>query len=167
MAKGEDKKSQSGSVNHKAEIIEIEQELSSVNPNIFKGVPPSKKNEIIQAIRKVSITTERHHSGPLPDAETITQYNAVIPNGADRIMQMAEKQQDHRMQLENKAIKHQLSESSRGQIFGFVLCLISLSIAGYLVYTDREISGSLLGGSTIVSLTTIFVLGKKESSPKG
>ena len=32
-----------------------------------------------------------HHSGPLPSPETLRQYNDIVPDGAERIMAMAER----------------------------------------------------------------------------
>lgn len=72
----------------KAEIIELEQELLSVNPRIFDGIKKDKKEEILRSF-SITLIQEKSHSGPLPDAETLIQYNSVIPNGADRIMSMA------------------------------------------------------------------------------
>ena len=39
---------------------------------------------------------QRFHSGPLPSPSDLAQYNAIISNGADRIMTMAEKEQEAR-----------------------------------------------------------------------
>ena len=147
----------------KSEIIEIEQELKEINPNVFDGINARKKVELLQTFRKVSVV-EKHHSGPLPDSDTIIAYDSVIPNGADRIMIMAEKQQDHRIAMENKVVGHQLGESRLGQIFGFVLCMISLGCSTYLGYSGHEAIGAVMGGTTIIGLATIFVLGKKPKN---
>jgi uncharacterized membrane protein len=47
------------------------------------------------------------HSGYLPDPLSLSAYDELIPNGADRIMKMAEKQQEHRMKIESTAIGRQ------------------------------------------------------------
>ncbi|KAF2515080.1 DUF2335 domain-containing protein [Flavobacterium salilacus subsp. salilacus] len=150
----------------KLEISDIEQEITAVNPNLFQGINPKKKAEILQTINKAVSITAKHHSGPLPDSETMIEYNSVIPNGADRIMIMAEKQQDHRISMENKVVGHQLKESSRGQLFGFILSIISLLVSGILAYTGHETTGGIIGGATIISLAGIFVLGRFKSDRK-
>ena len=86
------------------ELIELENELITINPNIFQGINPKKKEELLR-IFSVSMIQEKSHSKPLPDAETLIKYNSVIPDGADRIMKMAEKQQHHRMQLKIRLLK--------------------------------------------------------------
>lgn len=142
-----------------SEIVQIEQELTELNPKVFEGIPVRKKHEIIRTM--VSI---KHHSGPLPDPETLTQYNLVIPNGAERIMIMAEKQQEHRMSLETKAISSQLKQSGMGQNFGFALSLSIIVASVYLASIGHETTACVLGGATIVSLAIIFVLGKRPKS---
>ena len=39
-------------------------------------------------------------AGPIPPPELLAEYDQVIPNGAERILSMAEKQSDHRMRME-------------------------------------------------------------------
>ena len=79
-------------------IKKVEQELIKVNPTIFKGVNPEKKNEIVREFLRVEQRIElTHHSGPLPPPEVLEKYNSAVTNGADRIMLMAEKQQEHRL----------------------------------------------------------------------
>lgn len=151
-----------------SEIIEIEEQLEHLNPDLFKGIDAEKKGEILQTISKVSMmsVTQNHHSGPLPSSETMVEYNSVIPNGADRIMIMAEKQQEHRMIIEKKAIGSQLSQSKNGQIFGFILCLIIIIASTYLGSTGHETIGSILGSTTIIAMASIFVLGKLNNPKK-
>lgn len=149
----------------RSEIVEIKEELESLNPHIFDGVDETKKGELLRTFSQMTLSvTERHHSGPLPSAETLIQYNSVIPNGADRIMIMAEKQQNHRMALEDKAVTSQLSQSKIGQIFGFILCLLALSASTYLGCTGHEAIGTIIGSTTIIAMASIFVLGKRSNS---
>lgn len=80
----------SGEKGDSPQLIQLEQEIISENPKLFEGITPKKKQELLKAISFTSIQ-QRTHSGPLPDAETLIKYDSVIPNGADRIMKMAEK----------------------------------------------------------------------------
>jgi len=43
-------------------------------------------------------------SGPLPPPEALEKFNAVIPNGADRIVKMAEAEQAHRHEYEKSGL---------------------------------------------------------------
>lgn len=114
MAKQNMKKASSSNTDQKSvELTEIEQELTTVNPEIFHGVNQKKKEEILRSI-SITMVQERTHSGPLPDPESLVRYNSVITEGANRIMKMAEKQQEHRMALETKIITNQTKQSVLG-----------------------------------------------------
>lgn len=102
-----------------------------------------------------------YRSAPLPPPEELNKYNDVVQNGAERIIKMAENQQQHRMNLEVMAVTSQLKESSRGQIFGFIIGLAG--IIGSLVIANNgfETAGSIIGSTSLVGLVSVFVLGKK------
>jgi uncharacterized membrane protein len=47
----------------------------------------------------------RHHSGPIPAPQDLFQYDQLIPGAADRIIAMAEREQAHRMNIEDMATR--------------------------------------------------------------
>lgn len=145
------------------ELKDIEKGLTNVNPEIFKGIPQKKKMEILHGLSVVSIQ-HSSFSGPIPDAETLIKYNSVIPDGADRIMKMAENQQSHRINIESKIIKSQSSESKLGQIFGLVIGLVGIVCGTYLAANGNPTVGGIIAGGTVVSLVSVFVIGKREQS---
>lgn len=144
----------------KAELKEVEEALKSFDSKIFKGINNDQKRRLLETF-SLTITeiTEQSHSGPIPDPESLEHYNNIIPNGADRIMQMAEKQQQHRFSIENKAIKSQTSQSMKGQIFGFIISLFCIIGGIYLTMNNYPIQGGGLIAIT-VSITAIFVIKK-------
>jgi len=38
-------------------------------------------------------------AGPLPLPNVLREYDSIVPNAADRIIKMAEKQEDHRISI--------------------------------------------------------------------
>src|ERR1044071_433710 len=50
----------------------------------------------VQVIRRIT----SFHSTPLPDAETLNAYAKLIPNGADRVMTLVERESAHRQRHE-------------------------------------------------------------------
>lgn len=152
------------------DLKKIEQQLVKANPTIFKGIPEQKKTEILRMF-SMSLSVEQiierkitAHQGPLPQWEDLKKYGQIIPNGADRIMTMAEKQQEHRMALENKAIGEQLSQSKRGQIFGLLIGLTAIIGGVVCIMTGHEWSGAFLGGGGLTGLVSVFVIGKNKQS---
>jgi uncharacterized membrane protein len=77
-------------------------------------------------------------AGPLPPAEELAKYNLIIPNGADRIMAMAEKEQIHRHEMESIDIKSAPSQIKRGQLSALSIVMGSLVLTGYLFYLGKD-----------------------------
>ncbi len=78
-------------------------------------------------VRQLTITAtaeERRISGPIPPPDILAEYERVVPGAADRILTMAEGQQKHRHQLENKVTDHNIDRTNRGQKLTFVLSLV-------------------------------------------
>ena len=148
------------------ELETIEKQLIKVNPKLketLKGLNNNKKREILLSIYQFSIK-ESFHSGPIPDAESLKEYDETIPDGANRIMIMAEKQQEHRISIENKVISSQLNQSKRGQSFGLIIAIIGIIAASFLGYNDKKTVGGIIGGGTVISLVAVFVTGKRKQN---
>jgi uncharacterized membrane protein len=62
-------------------------------------------------LRTVSIEV----SGPIPSPQVLRQYDGIVPDGANRIVRLAEDQIHHRQSME-----------ARGQVFTFALALTTL-----------------------------------------
>jgi uncharacterized membrane protein len=121
---------------------------------------PSVSDEQKETLIEVTQVRSSSFSGPLPPPEILEHYNGVVENGAERIMKMAENQASHRMKLEDKAVTSQLSQSKKGQIFGFIIALLLIASSVYCAFSGYESLGKILGGSTILGLVAIFVTGK-------
>ena len=66
---------------------------------------------------------ERSFSGPLPPPEYLDAYEKTLPGAPDRILVMAEKQVDHRIDVEKTIVKKKFNQSTLGQIIGAILIL--------------------------------------------
>ena len=126
-------------------------------PDIFQNIPSDKREAFIKEIS--SITIMKSHSGPLPDPNTLKAYNELIPNGADRVMIMAENQQKHRIEIESSVIKDQILQSRRGQIFAFLIGVIGIICGGVVAYSGHDTVGGIIAGTTVVSLVGAFIAG--------
>jgi uncharacterized membrane protein len=95
--------------------------------------------------------------GPIPSPELLAKYNKIIPNAADRILKMAEKQQDHRHHLEKVVIESNIKRSNRGLILGFVLTLV-FGISGVnLILNGKSTDGFVLTLAPLATLAGVFV----------
>jgi len=115
-----------------------------------------------------SIATVTHQevsfSGPLPHPALLARYNEVIPNGAERIMAMAERQSIHRESLEAQVVAGNVDSQARGSLYAFIICLVT--IVGGFVLTGMGIS--VIGVSAIIgslaTLAGVFIISKREQA---
>ena len=101
-------------------------------------------------------------SGPLPHPDLLAKYNAVLPDAAERIMRMAEKQADHRRALEARIVGNNTFNQTLGQVFGFLLALVAIVGGLYLITMGASIIGltSVLGA--LAALVMVFIKGRNS-----
>lgn len=143
------------------------------SPTPYQGIDgvvysTSQDNDIVEqvVISKTEIT-----SGPLPHPDLIEKYNNVIDNGAERIMRMAELQQENRF-AERKEIREtnreialsKLDYFKRGQIMGFILAIALLGLATLFVFTGHEKIAYVVMSVGAVSLVGLFIQSLTEKS---
>lgn len=76
-----------------------------------------------QVARTVAV---QQWSGPLPAPADLEKFNQLIPNGAERILAMAEREQAHRIEYERLGLPATIRESRRGQILGSIISLAAV-----------------------------------------
>jgi uncharacterized membrane protein len=84
------------------------------------------------------------------------------PNGAERILAMAERQSAHREALETAVIKGNIAAQTRGSYFAFVLGIVTIVGGMLLIYSGRSISGLAAIISAMTGLGGVFVYTKIE-----
>ena len=122
-------------------------------------LPTSEKKERLISLVKAEFMTV--HKGPLPDPETLRQYSEIIPNGADRVMKMAEDQLAHRIKIESKVIGSQTLESKLGQIFALIIGLSFLAGGVWVILEGHSVAGTILSTVDIVALVSVFIYGRQ------
>lgn len=113
------------------------------------------------------IETSISFSGPLPPPAVLDGYEQVCPGAADRILRLAEKEQDHRQLIESKDQAADATLSSNGMKCAAFLA--TLSIGGGIVIalaTQYPVVGLGFCGTSIAALVGAFLAssgkGKKE-----
>jgi uncharacterized membrane protein len=77
--------------------------------------------------------------GPIPPPGILAGYNNVIPNGADRVIKMAEQEQAHRHNIETTIVGKESFEKRVGLVFAFILALSVLGVSSYLlIFTEKS-----------------------------
>ena len=139
-------------------LAELIQEAS---PEALNAIPSGERTKLA----KVTIEQTRfsYRSGMLPEPSELAAYNAIIPQGADRIMKMAEAQSAHRIDLERSVVGSQQKTESRGQWFGFIIALFFGACGLYAALNGQPWFGGVIAGTTLVSLVGTFVYSNRQS----
>lgn len=126
---------------------------------------PVQRGELRQVLRAAFIS--ERHAGPLPDPRSLERYRDLIPNGAERIMAMAEREQRHRHDMEKReqallerSEQHDFVITRRGQVFGLGVCLLVIGAAMVFVLVGQPGLAALLVGLDLAALAAVFVAGR-------
>ena len=101
-------------------------------------------------------------SGPIPPPALLEKYNEIIPNAAERILIMAEKQQEHRQELERKVIFSNAGSQKEGLYLGFVVAMTAIIGGIVLVAKGKEATGLTAVITALAALVGVFIYGKHE-----
>lgn len=139
----------------------------------WEGFRSQKSDESEQmAIKQEQFAIEqrfesRFFSGPLPPSEELKAYAEIAPQFPERIFSMAEKEQEHRHHIEKQRVRAQIWITGSGQIFGFLLALLIISLAGVLLFYDKKIEGLLSLAAGLGTLIGPFVYRVSRERSKG
>lgn len=102
--------------------------------------------------------------GPLPSPEILAGFESVLPGAAERIMKMAEKEQDARHSYERKITNSSIVSMILGVCFAF----LSVIIIAYLTYLSINKGHTnvaiALSTTTFVGVITAFIWFRKNKT---
>jgi uncharacterized membrane protein len=101
------------------------------------------------------------HAGPLPPPEVLEAYGRIVPNGAERIMAMAERQASHRQELERAVILANIRRANWGLGAGLIVALAFLGASYSLIMAGHTVEGTVLGTVDLVALAGVFIYGSQ------
>lgn len=104
------------------------------SPPEIKPKPPEAATFTIVASQQTTV----EFRGPLPPPEILQAYNKALPNGAERIVAMAERQSAHRQELEKAVVKGNATVQKIGVFASLFITLAAMSLGSALIYSDKE-----------------------------
>ncbi len=104
--------------------------ICTMQKNSSKKPASSSKGNIVSADAK---TIALSYSGRLPPPAMLAEFDRVVENGAERIIRMAEKDQEMTYKLEQRRLKF----FARGQLFGFTIAAIGIVLGTALAYFEK------------------------------
>jgi uncharacterized membrane protein len=138
-------------------------------PHSRRGVPQPQSAQTAspqqqpQHSQSRLIATQTGWSGPLPSPDALDKFNQIIPNGADRIVAMAEREQTHRIDTESRGLTATIAEAKRGQYLGAGISLMALAGAAFTAYIGAHWSVSVAFiGLTILGVVRALIRPRKD-----
>ena len=121
-------------------------------PELPESIPEDIKEEIISRI-----VLQEQYSGPMAHPRIAAGWEQLLPGSADRILVMAEEQQSHRMQQENRGQQAAIERDKRAMNRGFVLALILMLLSAFALYLGSDLVGFGFVATSVVSLAGVFL----------
>jgi uncharacterized membrane protein len=105
--------------------------------------------------------TIQHQGGPLPSPEILKKYNESVPDGAERIFQMAERDQRHIHRNQNAGFVL----AFLGEILGWSIVISAMWGAYSLVMKDKPLEGAFSFFAGLGLLSAGYYERKRNQQP--
>lgn len=118
----------------------------------------SQKHEIV-------VHQEHQFSGPLPHPDVLVGYEKIDPTFPERIMKMAETNNDASIQHEKSLIEGSLKNERRGQWLAFFLGVLGLIVGvvlSLLGFSSAAIA-AIIGSLAPILIASINSVGNKSN----
>ncbi len=109
----------------------------------------------------------QHYNGPIPSPEALEKYEQVQPGFADRLMRMAEKEQEERIKANHLLIEIEAASQKtdsdiikRGQLFGLISAISIISLCIFSFYLGYKSEARDIAVWVIASVAAVFVTGR-------
>jgi uncharacterized membrane protein len=137
------------------------QELDMNSPTEAHEDFPVRKKESSASIQR-TVQMSMAYSGPIPDPRTLKAYDLIKPGLAQEIVNMAQAQSKHRMELESTVVRGDNKRAELGLIFGFLISCLALGGGIYLIDRGHDAAGATLSTGSIAALVGVFVYGSNN-----
>lgn len=128
------------------------------------NIQPKKTEK--QSVKSFSIQQQySSFQGPFPPPAIMREYKEIYEPMPRIIVEKFVKQVDHRIEMERLAVPNRERLAARGQLYAFLIAILGILSAVVCAYFKQEVIGSILGGTTILTLAKYFI-GPKETSDK-
>jgi uncharacterized membrane protein len=104
------------------------------------------------------------HIGPLPPADELAAIGQIIPNGAERVMAMAELDAAHVRLMQSRAMNFEFIERITARILSAVFAMGGLGGAVYLAMNGHDWVAGVIASTTIGAVVTALMFARGPSS---
>ncbi|MEU8329857.1 DUF2335 domain-containing protein [Micromonospora sp. NPDC048839] len=125
---------------------------------------PAQREPVELLDLRVSREQLEQWSSPFVPSHELQRLGAVVDNGAERAFKYAEREQEHRLSMDDRQAKRLERADSReyvlawaGMGFAFVLALLAIGAGVVLGLKGQPIAGTILGGGGLVLIVVAFL----------
>jgi len=126
----------------------------------------AEEHEVFRAEITEIKTFLQHFSGPLPPPDAFAKYEQILEGAANRILIMAEKQQENRQEMQSKTLKSDIINEKLGLIFGLLVASSAIGGGVYCAHIGQTWAAVAIGGGGVAGLVAAFVQGTRVRKPK-
>ena len=108
----------------------------------------------------ITQTALHQWAGPMPDPESLAKYNTIVPGSAERILVMAEKEQNHRHEIEKVTLKRSNRLAVLSTVLAFASVLALIVLVFYAIYIGSNSTALAAIITAIAAVAGVFGLGK-------
>lgn len=126
------------------------------------NIKEHENNSNKKIVTKSASMVAHYSSSPFPPAAELEHYESIYPGFSEKLMERYIKQSDHRMSLESKVVDSGIRNSARGQIFAFVLAMVTIIIGASLIFFNKDAVGIAAILGALATLVGIFIYGNKS-----
>ena len=125
----------------------------------------TKEERLARRVEKKLVQqTMQTFAGPLPPPSMLVEYNSAVQGGAERIMVMAEKQQEHRHQIESRVVWSNTTDQRIGLILGFIVMMPVAGAGIWCVSIGKDTTGLSALITSVGGPVAAFIYGRKKQS---
>ncbi|MCC2612643.1 DUF2335 domain-containing protein [Neorhizobium petrolearium] len=129
---------------------EIERRIGPLVPSGARG----------QVVSTVMMMMSEQFSGPIAHPRHLREYEEILPGSAERIIQMAERQQQHNIDMESRIVSAQVADQKRGMRYGMAALVVDIAAAaGVGMYGNNVLAGMILGVG-VAGVVAAFIKGR-------
>lgn len=134
------------------------------NPNKAESEPLSK--EVLEGLpdeTRIAYAQAVSFQGPLPPPVLFKGYEEILPGAAERILQLAEREQEHRQGWEMSVMDAQRSNNRRGQWLGFGIAAMGIVSAVICALLDKPSIAIASLAPVVAGILASFIFRKTSS----
>jgi uncharacterized membrane protein len=134
--------------------------MSTAPPIIGDLLAPQEHRQALQIASKVTQEIV-HWTSPYPPPTILEAYEKIVPGSAQKLVDQAEAQTKHRIEMEKMVTCGDSRRSWTGLILGFILCVLCIGSGFACVLCGHDGAGAAIATTAVASLAGIFIYGTK------